>query len=173
MRLDKQTRNWAVQLVWRPVAALLLLSLLFATSAAPVMAKPAIFENFVVQVDDYYFNECAADGAGEYIRFTGNMHVLFFETYSKSGNAVYKSQVNPQGLTGIGEVTGIRYQGTGMSQGISTVKDVNDVYTSINNMNFIAPGSDDNFVLHSTFHVTVNANGELTGWADNFVLECH
>jgi hypothetical protein len=119
-----------------------------------------------------FTNACAAGGAGEDIVLTGTLHIVFFEVHSSSGNAVYKSMVNLQGLSGYGVDTGDVYRGTGMSQGISTVKDINDVYTSINNMNFVGPGPGSNFVLHATFHLTFNANGELTAEVDNYSSEC-
>jgi hypothetical protein len=75
-------------------------------------------------------------------------------------------------VTGVGEETGIVYQAVGMGQGISTVKDVNDVYTSVNNQRFIGRGRGSNFQLHISYHITTNANGEVTADPLNYSIEC-
>lgn len=169
--MHNQKRNRAGQLAWRLVCIVLLLGLFMAGSAAPVQAGPSVFDNTIVPVSIEMFNQCAGE-FGEYIDFTGSMHVLFFEIFSESGNAVYKSQVNMQGVTGVGEETGIVYQAVGMGQGISTVKDVNDVYTSVNNQRFIGRGRGSNFQLHISYHITTNANGEVTADPLNYSIEC-
>ena len=43
--------------------------------------------------------------------------------------------------------------------------------TYINNFRIIGQDPDNNYLVHETFHVTVNANGELTAFVDNFSIE--
>jgi hypothetical protein len=45
-------------------------------------------------------------------------------------------------------------------------------YTLVNNFRIIGQGAGNNFLLHETFHITVNANGELTAVADNYSVDC-
>ena len=145
----------------RMVCVLLLLVVAFASNPVTVHAQPAM-DNFIVPMDQWVFNPCALNGAGERIHLTGNLHIILFSNTGPAGNEIVKSQANPQGLSGIGEMTHLRYRGTGMSQVISTVKDMNNTYTTIDNMNFIAPGKAGNFTMHTITHVTVNANGQTT-----------
>jgi hypothetical protein len=44
--------------------------------------------------------------------------------------------------------------------------------TFVNNFRIIGQGPGNNFLLHETFHLTVNANGELTTIHDNFSVDC-
>jgi hypothetical protein len=79
--------------------------------------------------------------------------------------------VQPAGVSGTGQTTGDRYRGTGVTQqqfntvGAST-------QTLLNNFRIIGEGPRNNLLVHHTFHVTVNANGEVTATVDNFNLEC-
>ena len=44
--------------------------------------------------------------------------------------------------------------------------------TFVNNFRIVGQGTDNNFLVHQTFHVTVNANGMLTALVNNFSVEC-
>ena len=44
--------------------------------------------------------------------------------------------------------------------------------TYINNFRIVGQGNGNNFLVHETYHVTVNANGEATAYVDNFRVEC-
>ena len=82
-----------------------------------------------------------------------------------------KVQFQPQDLSGVGQITGDKYQGTGVSHWHSNVK-VGENYTLVENFRIIGQGSGNNYLVHITFHFTVNANGILTVWVDNFREEC-
>jgi hypothetical protein len=171
--MELAKRSNAGLLAWRLVVVLLLLGLALAGGTAPAQAGGLVYmDNYSEEVHWTFVNPCAAGGAGEDVVLDGVIHYVFNEVSSSSGNAVYKSMGNPQGLIGVGVDTGDVYRATGMTQGISTVKDTNDVYTSINSFHFIGPGPGSNFILHSTFHLTFNANGELTAYVDNYSSEC-
>jgi hypothetical protein len=45
-------------------------------------------------------------------------------------------------------------------------------YTYVNNFRIIGQGPGNNYLIHNNFHYTINANGELTAWVDNFSAEC-
>lgn len=135
--MHNSIRNRAVQAIWRFGCVLLLLALSFAGSAAPVKAAPVVFDNFTIPVSMRVFNPCAADGAGEYINLTGNLHLIFFEIHDKAGGVIQKAHANPQGLSGTGETTGVVYRGTGMTQTISLVKKGASITTAIDNQRFI------------------------------------
>jgi hypothetical protein len=82
---------------------------------------------------------------------------------------------NPQGLRGIGQVTGDKYQATGETQTMINDRTfVNGVFTEsyINNFKIIGQGPGNNFLIHENFHVTVNANGTVTALLDHLTADC-
>jgi hypothetical protein len=42
----------------------------------------------------------------------------------------------------------------------------------VNNFRIIGQGPGNNYLVHEVFHVTINANGEVTAYVDNFSIEC-
>lgn len=44
--------------------------------------------------------------------------------------------------------------------------------TFVNNFRIIGQGPDNNFLVHENLHMTVNPNGALTSFVDNFSLTC-
>jgi len=42
----------------------------------------------------------------------------------------------------------------------------------VNNFYMIGQEPNNNFKVHETFHFTINANGEVTAFADNFSVTC-
>ena len=106
------------------------------------------------------FVPCANGGGGETVVFEGRLHVLAVVTLDNKGGFHLKSHSQPQGLTGTGQVTGDKYQGTGVTQDQLNGK-VGETYTYVNNFRIIGPGPGNNYLVHTTSHYTVNANGEL------------
>jgi len=77
----------------------------------------------------------------------------------------------PQGISGIGQTTGDKYQGTGVTQDEFNAT-VGVEETFINNFRIIGQGSGNNLLVHETFHITINANGSVTAFLDNFSIDC-
>src|SRR5215467_3765370 len=44
--------------------------------------------------------------------------------------------------------------------------------TLVNNFRIIGQGTGNNFLVHETFHITVNADGTMTAFVDNFSVDC-
>jgi hypothetical protein len=122
-------------------------------------------------IDFLLFIPCADGGAGEYVELTGNLHDLFHITWTDSGTFRVSFVDNPQGITGTGWTTGAKYQGTGITRDNFGGR-VGFEETFINNFKIIGQGPGNNFLIHDNFHVTVNANGTLTVFHDNFSMEC-
>jgi hypothetical protein len=40
------------------------------------------------------------------------------------------------------------------------------------NFRIIGQGSGNNFLIHENFHVTINPNGTVTAFVDNFSVDC-
>ena len=147
----------------------LVLALLLVFSAAPV--AQAQTDQGRIEYDAYVFVECANGGAGEEVHLTGYLHVTFSQTFDNAGGVHVKMHANPQGISGIGQTTGDQYRGTGVSQDQFNAK-VGEEYTFINNFNIIGQGPGNNALVHENFHITIDANGNLTADFDNSHSEC-
>jgi len=129
--------------------------------------------NAEIPIDLFVFVPCANGGAGELIVVSGPLHVLFQVTISNTGNVLLYAHFQPQGISGTGSVTGDKYQATGITQSTNTFSTPFPITsTFVNNFYMIGQGPDNNFKVHETLHYTINANGELTAFADNFSVTC-
>jgi hypothetical protein len=124
-----------------------------------------------VPVTVFAFVPCANDGAGELVLLTGTLHVLTHVTIDDQGGLHVKQHFQPQGVSGTGLTTGDTYHGTGVTQTEFNAT-AGFEQTSINNFRIIGQGPDNNLLVHSTFHVTVTPNGDVTTVVDNFSVEC-
>ena len=132
-----------------------------------------ITDNVSFPVNIGVFVPCAAEGAGEVVLLSGNLHSLFHLTVNDN-NFKVKFHTQPQGISGTGVSTGDKYQGTGVTQETFGGSFVNGQFsdTFVNNFRIIGQGPGNNLLIHNTFHFTFNANGELTAFVDNFSAEC-
>jgi hypothetical protein len=139
-----------------------------ARSAARALGS-TVSERFPIELE--VFVPCAAGGAGEVVRLSGQVHNLLHLSTSARGNEVLKILVNPQGVGGVGLTTGAKYRGTGVTQEIFSVH-VGVTDTFVNNFRVIGQGPSNNFLVHEVLHVTVNANGTLTAFVSNVSVKC-
>jgi hypothetical protein len=136
-------------------------------------AALVITSNEKIPIDLPVFISCANGGAGEFVVLSGPLHVTTQVTIN--GNRVhFKEHFQPQGLSGIGETSGNKYQATGVTQDDFSGSFVNGQFqtSSVNNFKIIGQGPGNNFLIHENFHVTVNANGTVTTVIDNFKADC-
>jgi hypothetical protein len=124
-------------------------------------ASGGVEENFRIPIDLFVLVPCANGGAGEVIAMSGNLHVLFNILADGNGGFHLKSHSQPQGISGAGQVTGAKYQAVGVTQEHQNVTAGANL-TYVNNFRMIGQGPGNNFQVHETFHVTINANGQLT-----------
>ena len=144
---------------------------IFALGLLLQSAHAAVTTNIEVPVNIPVFIPCAAGGAGELVVLSGDLHVLLRFTVDQNGGIHVASHFQPQGISGIGQTTGDKYQGTGVTQDEFNAK-VGMEETFINNFRIIGQGNGNNFLVHETFHVTINANGSVTAFLDNFSIDC-
>jgi hypothetical protein len=149
--------------------------------AASNMSSEAISSNTAAVVNDNQifdasiavFVDCANGGNGETVNMVGKLHYQFHLTQN-GNNFVLKYHYNPQLLTGVGDVTGAQYQATGETQevikGSFTNGQFNDTY--VNNFKIIGQGPSNNFLIHENLHITINADGTMTSFIDNFSADC-
>jgi hypothetical protein len=131
----------------------------------------AVITNVSVPVNIPVFIPCAASGAGELVVLSGDLHVLVRSTISKGGGVHAAVHFQPQGISGIGQTTGDKYQGTGVTQDQINAR-IGAEETFINNFRIIGQGSGNNFLIHENFHMTINANGKVTAFVDNVSVDC-
>jgi hypothetical protein len=156
----------------RRVAIVLTTVAIALVSVASVGAQATtVTTNEQVPVVVFAFVPCANDGAGELVLLEGTLHVLTHVTIDDQGGLHVKQHFQPQGVSGTGLTTGDTYRGTGVTQTEFNAA-AGFEQTSINNFRIVGQGPDNNFLVHSTFHVTVTPNGDVTSVVDNFSVEC-
>ncbi len=146
-------------------------------SALPVLdVSPSSATNVIINeqvpFNTVFFVSCANGGAGEAVVLSGTLHVLIHETVSSSGNFHLKLHFQPQGVSGTGLATGDSYRATGVTQEHFNFNQLPINDTFVNNFRIIGQGPGNNFSVHQTFHITINANGELTSFQNNFKADC-
>jgi hypothetical protein len=82
-----------------------------------------------------------------------------------------RQPLQPARVSGIGDVTGNKYQGTGVTQTDFNLN-VGQTFTFVNNFRFIGQGPGNDSTIHQNVHVTVNANGVVTSTVDNLTVKC-
>lgn len=135
--------------------------------------RPALAEvqtNIKVPVNIGVFIPCAAGGAGEVVFLHGYLHVLVRFSVTPSGAIHGAFHFQPQGLSGIGQTTGEKYQGTGVTQDQFNAR-MGAEETSVNNFRIIGQGPGNNFLLHDNFHFITHTNS-ATAFVDNFSVDC-
>jgi hypothetical protein len=158
--------------LWKSLLLAVTLVSIAALTALPAAAQAITFrDNVRVPFETIVFVPCAAGGAGEEVFLSGSIHLLFVTTIDAGGGFHSKFHFQPQGVSGFGLITGDKYQGTGVTQGHFNGK-VGVQDTFVNNFRIIGQGPGNNFMIHETFHVTINANGEVTAFVDNFRVTC-
>jgi hypothetical protein len=164
---------WRFRNRWRQrLTTLLTLVALTLIGAVPALAAADTFTASTrFPIDIVVFVPCANAGAGEDVELTGTLHDVFHITFDNAGGIHVKGHDNPQGISGVGLTTGTKYQGTGVTQFQFNAK-VGFEETDVNNFRIIGQGPGNNFLVHDNFHVTVNANGEVTAFHDNFRVDC-
>jgi hypothetical protein len=150
---------------------MLLFLILGLTCSLTRLAQAEVTDNLKVPVNIGVFIPCAAGGSGEVVFLTGNLHVLLRFTIDNGGGIHAASHFQPQGISGLGGTTGDKYQGTGVTQSEFNAR-VGVEETFINNFRIIGQGDGNNFLVHETFHITINPNGAATAFFDKFSVDC-
>jgi hypothetical protein len=143
--------------------------------AKPSLSAAALTANTRFPITLIEFVPCVGGGGPELVELTGELHDLFHITISNSGRLSLKVHDQPQGISGVGLTTGTKYQATGVTQEMTHQNQVtgfpfNDTF--VNNFRLIGQGPGNNFLVHDNLHVTINADGTVTSFHDNFSIEC-
>lgn len=131
-------------------------------------AQGAVQTNIKVPVSITVDISCA----GETIELSGNLHILFLLTPDAGGGLLLKSHFQPQGISGFGLTTGVKYQATGETQEETHFKALPFEDTFVNNFKIIGQGPGNNLLIHENFHIAVNGKGIVTVLHDNVSVSC-
>jgi hypothetical protein len=138
-------------------------------------ANAAVTTNIMIPVQSIVtpqFVPCANNGNGEFLDFSGTLHILALTTLDNSGGAHVKLQFQPQGVIATGQTTGDIWHGTGLTIAFVANTHVGSETSFVNNFRLIGPGSTVNFIVHEVMHITVNPDGTVTASFDNFSTSC-
>jgi len=144
---------------------------LLAVLIAP--ANAAVEFNDKTEIVLTVFIPCANGGVGEVVELSGTLHTLI--TAKINGNNISgKFHFQPQGLSGTGETTGAKYQGTGVTQQTftSSLRNGQANLNFVNNFRMIGQDSGNNLLVHENLHFTIDADGTMTVFHDNFSIGC-
>lgn len=156
----------------RTIATLLAAAAVALAGAAAAGAQATtVTTNEQIPIAISVFVPCANGGVGELVELSGTLHVLTHVTIDDQGGLHVKQHFQPRGVSGTGLTSGDTYHGTGVTQSTFNAT-AGFEETSINNFRVIGQGPDNNFLVHSTFHVTVTPNGDVTSTVGNFSAEC-
>src|SRR5712692_1611363 len=102
---------------WRIVGVLAGVVAAVGVGALPAQAAASSFTASVkIPISVTVFVPCANGGAGELVDLSGSLNDVFHVTVDDSGGVHVTTHDNAQGVSGTGETTGAKYQGTGVTQ---------------------------------------------------------
>jgi len=144
---------------------------MLAVTTVPARADVTINDETDVSWIEYV--PCAVAGAGEVVDLSGRLHTLISFTIN-SDNVSGHFHIQPQGISGVGEVSGLQYHATGGTQESFkiTLKNGQANLTFVNNFRMIGQGPANSFSVHETLSLAVKADGTTTVTHDNYNVEC-
>jgi hypothetical protein len=156
----------------RIVVVILIVTMFVLLPSAPVQAQATTFTtSTTIPFFEAFFVPCAANGLGEVIVLSGDVHMLVHGTIDANGGFHSRELENPQGITGIGLTTGATYRGVGVTEAEFNGK-IGAESTFVNNFLLIGQGQASNLLLHTVRHGTLTPNGDITAFFDHSTLEC-
>ena len=170
----KITNNlWLKDIYGRKLIRVVTMLVVLTLAVLTVPANAAVQVNDTTVINLQVFVPCALGGTGEVVDLAGPLHTLM--TFTINGNNVSGGfHFQPQGITGTGETSGDKYQATGETQQSfsASLQNGQTSLTFVNNFRIIGQGPGNNYLVHETFHFTINADGTTTVTHDNFSVDC-
>jgi len=156
--MPKQSINWTV--------LTLVVVVVVGVATSPMQA--AVTTNTSIPITLVVDIPCA----GELVVLNGPLHILISVTFDNAGGFHMVGHFQPQGISGLGQTTGAKYQATGETEFQTNAKAVPFETSFVNNFKIICQGPGNNLLIHENMHLTVNANGTVTAVIDNTSFEC-
>ncbi len=149
------------------------LVLAFATLMLALPARAEVIVNELVPFEAIGVVDCDQDGTPEdIVVISGDLHILVSATANGSVTTARELFV-PRNLTGTGTITGATYRGVGNTQDTTIqVTDGPTVFTFVNNFYIIGQDDGYRFLVHQTFHFTLDADGNVVVVHDNLFITC-
>jgi opacity protein-like surface antigen len=136
-------------------------------------AQAAVVDNESIDFTGFQVDiPCANGGAGDTVIFTGRLHVLI--TFTENGSHISGvSHFQPQDLSGT-DSDGNVYHGVGITTDsfAGSLTNGQFVDTFVNNFYLVGTAGAPTYLVHETFHITFNANGDVTASVDHMRITC-
>jgi hypothetical protein len=146
--------------------------LLILVAATMALALP-VSAQAAASVEQVPFDADVLACNGDVIHLSGTLLVVFTETATPSGGFVFSAHFQPQGVMGVDLVTGTKFIATGLTREITVVSPAGGFTdTFVNQFHIQATRGAESFIISEVFHITANANGEITAFVDNFRATC-
>jgi len=151
-----------------------LIAVLGLTAAGGFAKATVVTTNIEEPVSFEFYLPCALEGEGEWVIFTGRLHVLSHIAFDDNGGSHVQLHFQPKDMKGTGQTSGDTYQATGVTKESrnESLETLPHQYTLVDNYRIIGQGPGNNYLWHTTWHFTVNANGEVTADFENTKVEC-
>ena len=159
--MQRSMRNWRLALVALPLFTVMC-GLILATTAA----RAATVFNVTFPISFPATNPCN----GEMITFSGNEHDAFHLTFDGSGGVHIVFHANFQDVTGVGSF-GNKYQLPADANDSFNAKVAQEENVTLSEL-VVSQGSAPNFVVKFDFHTTINPDGTVTSYFNNFTTAC-
>jgi hypothetical protein len=107
------------------------------------------------------------DCTGEQVELSGYIHLV--SQLQPDGSVI--GHFNYQQVTGVGLTSGIIYHASTVDQ-LRLAAPFPSSINSVRAFQLIGSGPNDNVLVRALFHITVNANGEITASIDELTTHC-
>lgn len=109
----------------------------------------------------------SGDCTGEDVELSGTIHLV--SQLQPDGSEV--SHFNFQGVSGVGLTSGTKYRASSVDHVRLAAPFPSDI-TSVRSLRLISRGPEDDLLVRFLFHITVNANGEVTAEVEDVTSKC-
>lgn len=154
----------------RKILVLVIALALAAITALPTNAQAITFRDRVIEPFETFVIACN----GEDVTVSGELLLMSHTTIDARGGFHSKFTLVPRHVRGVGAVTGIQYKAVGGQRSHfnadADFAPLNETFTTM--FNLVSQGGSDNLQFKGTFHITINAQGEVTSFVDRFSEKC-
>lgn len=109
----------------------------------------------------------SGDCTGEDVEISGTIHLV--NQTQADGSLI--GHFNYMDVTALGLTSGANYRVNAVDHLRLSAPFPSDI-TSVQTFRLISRGSGSNLLIHATYHITINANGEMTASLDNLTTQC-
>ena len=138
---------------------------------------PAVQARVVLNESTPFEFEGSPSCGGENVVVRGTLHIVVTTTEDGASGSHSVYHTNYMNTEAVGVQSGDRYQTSDISNtSVNVITEYPMEFTGVVSGRLVHTGEDgtqtDDTLFHATFHVTQNANGELTAVAENIVFHC-